>query len=543
MPRFCPQCGAKIPDGAKTCPSCGKHPEDDVQIFTPHKKDTGEVRQAKNLRRVAALGVCAVLLCGALIAIGHAAKSNTPEKAASEFQAALAAGDYDRLCAVTKPAGDEAFTEEALAPMISLYRESAAFRQQTAQLSKTDSACLHLERRSAFPLSPYCVRIDPCKLSVVSNIAGASVTAGGVQAQTQAQADRTQSLEDAAYAQDASNLVSAAAEFDTLYPGRYDLDVSYTSSLGQSFSKSASINLMQPSQTELDLDYTGLYVWNSSSMDVFLTVDGQNYGTLSAGAALELAPLHEESIVTANCTTEAGETLSKSVPASSRSFEILFSLGNVDIYNDYHTDMLVSLGGAEYCTIPAKTLQTVSGISLGSTLTFTLAGTDVFSPYDYQLVYDYDSICPILDLSEQSELAVCAVLQDALSSAPLTKEHDGLLGGLDRLLAENGWPRSEVVVSDVTVENVYAVEPYDGGMRLSLDGFYTCTNITLPDTAAMPAPEDDVSQAEDGAESPDTWEEQADAEEIAPVSVQNPQYKGFYATVVYDGEDWSLAES
>lgn len=542
MPRFCPQCGAKLPDGAKTCPSCGKHPEDDVQIFTPHKKDTGEVQHARNLRRVAALGVCAAVLCGALIVLGRAAKDNTPEKAASEFQAALAAGDYDRLCAVAKPSGDEAFTEEALAPMFSLYRESAAFRQQAAQLSKNDSTCLHLEKRSAFPLSPYCVRIDPCKLDVVSNIAGASVTAGNVQTLTQAQADSAQNLEDASYAQDVPSLVRAAAEFDTLYPGRYDVDVSYTSSLGQSFSKSASINLMQPAQTELNLDYTGLYVWNSSSMDVFLTVDGQDYGTLPAGSALELAPLHEESVVTASCTTEAGETLHKSVTASSRSFEILFSLGNVDIYNDYHADMIVSLGGAEYCTIPAKTLQTVSGISLGSTLTFTLAGTDVFSPYDYQLVYDYDSICPILDLSEDSELAVCAVLQDALSSAPFTQEHDGLLGGLDRLLTENGWPRSEVVVSDVTVENVYAVEPYDGGMRLSLDGFYTCTNITLPDTAIAPAPEDDAIPADDDAMPPDAWSEQSD-EELAPVNVQNPQHKGFYATVVYDGEDWSLATS
>ena len=109
------------------------------------------------------------------------------------------------------------------------------------------------------------------------------------------------------------------------------------------------------------------------------------------------------------------------------------------MYNDYNADMLVRLNGADYCTIPAQTLQTIDDISLGSTLSFTLTGEEVFSPYDYQLIYDYDSICPILDLSEDAELAVSAVLQDELTTAPLTGEDSGLLGGFDRLLLANGW--------------------------------------------------------------------------------------------------------
>ena len=158
----------------------------------------------------------------------------------------------------------------------------------------------------------------------------------------------------------------------------------------------------------------------------------------------------------------------------------------MDVYNDYNADMLVRLNGADYCTIPAQTLQTIDDISLGSTLSFTLTGEEVFSPYDYQLIYDYDSICPILDLSEDAELAVSAVLQDELTTAPLTGEDNGLLGGFDRLLLANGWSRSEVVVSDVTVENVYAMDLVDGGILLGVSGYYTCTNISLPTADAQP---------------------------------------------------------
>ena len=242
------------------------------------------------------------------------------------------------------------------------------------------------------------------------------------------------------------------------------MEVSYTTAFGQSFDAADTVSLFQPAQVSLDLDYTSLYVWNSSSMRVDLSVDGAYCTTLAAGASLQLAPLHADSVVTASCTTDAGETLTSSVTAASRSFEVLFSLGTVDVYNDYNADMLVRLNGADYCTIPAQTLQTIDDISLGSTLSFTLTGEEVFSPYDYQLIYDYDSICPILDLSEDAELAVSAVLQDELTTAPLTGEDSGLLGGFDRLLLENGWSRSEVVVSDVTVENVYAMNLVDGGI-------------------------------------------------------------------------------
>lgn len=68
--------------------------------------------------------------------------------------------------------------------MFALYRESAAFRQQTAQLADEGSPCLHVEKRGGFPFSTYRVLVDTCELDVSTNIAGASVTAGDAQTES-----------------------------------------------------------------------------------------------------------------------------------------------------------------------------------------------------------------------------------------------------------------------------------------------------------------------------------------------------------------------
>lgn len=485
-------------------PNC-ENAEDDVQIYTPKNAAQPPAPRAQKKRVIAGV-LCAVLAAGGGLSLWKLSQAHTPEKTVEAFRSALAASDEDALLAVT----DLAANADDLEPMFALYRQSAAFRQQAAELASKDAASLHLEKRRGFPFASYRVQVDTCSLDVATNVSGASVTAGSASAETQP-------LDESA-----GTLTPSQAEFSSLLPGVYDVSVDYTSPLGERFEKSTTVNLMQPDSVQLDLDYTSLYVWNSSSIPVDLSVDGSYYGSLDAGGSVELAPLQDDSVVTASCTTDAGEVLTDSVQASSRSFEVLFSLGHVDVYNDYDADMQVQLNGADYCTIPAKSLQTITGISLGSTLTFTLVDSGIFSPYDYQLVYDFDSICPILTLNEESRLAVCAVLQDALSSAPLTAEPDGLLSSLDALLVENGWSRSEIVVSDVTVDAVYAMQSAPGGTYLSLSGSYACTNITLPE--ALDEASDEVSG--------ETIEE----------AVENPQYRNFYATVFCDGENWSIAE-
>ena len=485
---------------SRRSPNC-ETAEDDVQIYTPKNAAQPPAPRAQKKRVIAGV-LCAALVAGGGLSLWKLSQAHTPEKTAEAFRSALATNDEDALRAVAELPSNT----DDLKPLFALYRESAAFRQQAANLAGSDAPSLHLKKRRSFPFASYRVQVDSCSLDVTTNISGADVTVGSASAQAKA-------IDEAA-----GTLTPSQAEFSSLLPGVYDVSVDYTSPLGESFEKSTTVNLMQPDSVQLDLDYTSLYVWNSSSIPVDLSVDGSYYTSLDAGGSVEIAPLQDDSVVTASCTTDAGETLTDSVQAASRSFEVLFSLGRVDVYNDYDAEMQVQLNGADYCTIPAKTLQTITGISLGSTLTFTLVDSDIFSPYDYQLAYDYDSICPILALSENSKLAVSAVLQDALSSAPLEQD-DGLLSGLDRLLVENGWSRSEVVVSDVTVGAVYATQRVDGGTLLSLSGSYACTNITLPEASASDEAEEDAEQ-----------------------SVENPQFADFYTTVFCDGEVWSIAE-
>lgn len=173
--------------------------------------------------------------------------------------------------------------------MFSLYRESAAFRQQAAELASTDSACLHVEKRGGFPFATYRVRIDPCRLNVTTNVAGASVSAGDEQTASVA-TELSEALDGAGYTQDALNLVRSEAAFDTLLPGLYDVEVSYTTAFGQSFDAADTVSLFQPAQVSLDLDYTSLYVWNSSSMRVDLSVDGAYCTTLAAGRIFAACP-------------------------------------------------------------------------------------------------------------------------------------------------------------------------------------------------------------------------------------------------------------
>ena len=283
MPRICPKCGAQIPAGFDSCPVCSKTPEDDVQIYTP--RAAAPVQPKSSKRRVLAAALCAAVLAGGGLTLWRLSRENTPEKTAEEFRAALADGDFARLCAVAEPSGETAFTEESLAPMFSLYRESAAFRQQAAELASTDSACLHVEKRGGFPFATYRVRIDPCRLSVSTNVADASVSVGSEEAMSVA-TELSEALDGAGYTQDALNLVRSEAAFDTLLPGLYDVEVSYTTAFGQSFDAADTVSLFQPAQVSLDLDYTSLYVWNSSSMRVDLSVDGAYCTTLAAGASL-----------------------------------------------------------------------------------------------------------------------------------------------------------------------------------------------------------------------------------------------------------------
>ena len=99
-----------------------------------------------------------------------------------------------------------------------------------------------MEKRGGFPCATYRVRIDPCRLNVTTNVAGASVSAGDEQTASVA-TELSEALDGAGYTQDALNLVRSEAAFDTLLPGLYDVEVSYTTAFGQSFDAADTVSL------------------------------------------------------------------------------------------------------------------------------------------------------------------------------------------------------------------------------------------------------------------------------------------------------------
>ena len=109
MSRICPKCGAKAKSGSGACPACGHVPEDDVQIYTPRANTPEAAKPSGASRRVAAGGLCAVLVAGGALALWRISREHTLEKTAAEFQAALASGDFERLRAVAAPSGSGAF--------------------------------------------------------------------------------------------------------------------------------------------------------------------------------------------------------------------------------------------------------------------------------------------------------------------------------------------------------------------------------------------------------------------------------------------------
>lgn len=138
MPRICPKCGAQIPAGFDSCPVCSKTPEDDVQIYTP--RAAAPVQPKSSKRRVLAAALCAAVLAGGGLTLWRLSRENTPEKTAEEFRAALADGDFARLCAVAEPSGETAFTRVSLRRCSLFTAKAQHFAQQAAELASTDSA-------------------------------------------------------------------------------------------------------------------------------------------------------------------------------------------------------------------------------------------------------------------------------------------------------------------------------------------------------------------------------------------------------------------
>ena len=546
--------------------------DDDIVIFTPKEDSAAGRRSGSFFKRVPK----AVWIVSVIVAAGAAAlfvfssfqqAAHSPQKVAAEFRSAMDAGDFSRLSELAQPSDSSIdFTAETAAPMFALYNSSSAFRRDVDALTAGAPSVFHLKPERHFLYTGYTVSIDACELTVHTNIAGASVTAGGQTAEAAAQEAVVPTLDGTTYTSDYANLVRSSAKLANLLPGVYTVNASYTTSFGESFETSVSVSLMESAETALNFSYASVYVWNTSDLDVELSVGGRDYGSIASNVTLQLAPLHPDTAVTAACTTASGEKMTSSVTASDSYFEIRFAVGKIEIYNDYDVMMDVAWADDPYCSINAKSAYVIDSVPVGTKLTCSLEGYDIFKPFDYQVQYDYDSICPILDLSDESSDKVALAISDYLTSlgpdAPETPT--SLSADLQQILSETHLMSAALAISNITIDNVYDVEVTQSGVLIRLNGSYDYTlpaGITLP--PAEPAAPDTGDSADDtgGASAPDAGGEtgtdasaDAGANAGAPADSQGSGDSGdsgdagqqttftqkFDAALFYDGTSWTI---
>gem|GEM_PF-1284405 len=577
MPRICPKCGKEQKNSAQFCSACGakldssaaERTEDDVVIFTPQKKDGAGSHPLSFLKKVpkaiwitvvvAAVGIAAVLVFGNIQSTSH-----SREKTVEELRQAMEAGDFELLNKVAQPVDSGiSFTEQTVQPMFLLYNTSSAFRRDVDSLSEDSPSVLHLVPERHFLYTTYSVTIDTCDLTVRTNIASATITAGAQNTVSVAQEAVVPALDGTTYTSDYTNLVRSSAKLSGLLPGVYDLSASYTASFGESFQTTAKVSLMENMETALNFSYSSVYVWNTSDLDVALAVGQSPYGTIGSNMTLQIAPLHPDTVLTAECTTASGEKMTSSVSAADSYFEIRFAVGKIEIYNDYDVNMDVAWSGNPYCAITGKSAYVIDSVPVGTKLTCSLEGYDIFKPYDYTVQYDYDSIYPILDLSDESSSKVALAISDYLTSlgpeAPETPT--SLSADLQHILSQTHLMSAALAISNIVINDVYNVEVTEKGVLIRLNGTYDYTlpaGIALPAEPAAPAEPTDGTEtspdtAQDNTGSADTGETtesgtgetpaSGDAEQPAQNSEADTQTtftQKFDAALFYDGKTWAV---
>jgi len=555
--RPCPVCGTQNAKNATVCQKCGVEltPETDadVLVFDPKGRAGSGAPRACFLKKVAkpvwAAVIVAIIGAAVLLAFrGVESSAHSPEKTAAEFRSAMAAGDFEELQKIARPSDSAvAFTAETAQPMFALYQASPAFRRSVDTLASGGSTVFHLQPERHFLYTGYTVSIDTVELTVHTNIAAATVASGDRSALSAARETAEPVLDGTSYPSDYANLVRSDATLSGLLPGVYDVTANYDASFGGHFTSDASVQLANSRELALNFDYTSVYLWNTSDMDVQIAVGDSSYGTLGSNMTLQLAPVHPSDTITASCQPASGDAMTSSITASDGYFEIHFALGRVEIYNDYDAQMNVSWGGKPYCAISAKSTYIIASAPVGTVLTCTLEGYDIFAPYVYTVAYDYDSICPIFDLSDTSSESVSAAIGDYLASlgpeAPETPTD--LSNGLQELFAATGLTGSELAVSNIAIDEVFDVELSGKSVLLHLNGSYEYTlpaGMTLLQEPTPDAPSD-TPAAPDVQPTPDAPAdsgESGDAAGTQEPSVQTNFTQRFNATILYDGASWTV---
>ena len=415
MARFCPNCGTPAEEGSAFCMECGTPiPQDEAAPFAASAAEEAfaaapakPMSKRTKLILIIAASVAVVLFAVSKIFGGIYSTNSVSER----FLKALEEGDFAALSKAAVVADDTiVLTEENTKPLFTLIEKSPAALETYAEMLETNAQLAEdgEDQYASYPLTfnvsnwvlfkTYEVCINPCTVQVETNLVGADVTVGGITAasvkgyagETDGGFSFGNSASDSAaasdsgessviYMDDYGNTQTAVATIAGLLPGLYDVECSYTTSLGEVLHVTDTVRVDERSVIQYtSIPYAMSSVYNPYDYEVEVSAAGSSF-TLQPYSTLNLSPISGNLDVVISCSPNGAATFEDSYNVAEESYhDVYFESSSVRVYNDYYstiTAVVTTASGKSYdaAVVSPDSSETAYLVPVGSTVSAVIS--------------------------------------------------------------------------------------------------------------------------------------------------------------------------
>lgn len=408
MARFCENCGAPLNDGVRFCGECGTPVPEAAAASPVSAPETSYSVPEAPAAAVAAppkpaqpkkplpkwvvpVIAAVVVIAGGLFATWKILGNlHAPEKTVDSFLEALDNGDAEALiaCAVCAD-GETELTADNTAPLFRLCEKDSSFRETVEKLlddeleriedeeDPKDDQLFTIVGEKGFLYTTYTVSIGTGSVEISSNLTGTAEIEGGASVKLTPEDD---GYNWAAGWTDKFGPDCDLAQWSTgtardLLPGLYNVSGSVTTSFGDTFTASAEVRVTGgTAYAELNYECETLEIYNDNGLDIEIVLGGEVYGVLESYQSYAIAPIRPGTRVEVRADVGADEpvSLSSTVEEAGGYFNVVFSLCEVEIRNDYHAPITVTRDGQTILEVPAGDTAAVANLPEGVELTMSL---------------------------------------------------------------------------------------------------------------------------------------------------------------------------
>ena len=425
---------------------------------------------------------------------------HSPERTMERFLDALSEGNFQALSDVAAPADDRVeFTEETTAPLFALYESSVKFRKDLESIlddsvermedgdDPDEDQLVWMQPEKAFLHTRYTVMIETCdSVELGSNLA-CEVTLPGGEIVTLTSSDGDPANSDClAYGPDYG---LAAWSYGTAYdllPGLYTVEATVETSFGETFEAETTLEVagLYDVYGELYFEYSTIDIYNDSSVEADIYIDGTYYATAPSNGELYIAPILPETQLEARANVETDEPMTETFSADEGYYELHFVLCELEVNNGYDAPITVYRDGEELGTVEPYGYSYFSGLPMGTEVELQLFDESVTEPVFYVCEYEYDYIYPDFTLTDTAGTEAKAVVESFIQEN-LDRYNTGDLAGLQERsgndfveylaeelesvqslsLEENGYvTESQIILEDSLVDYSTYVSVVDGAL-------------------------------------------------------------------------------